>query len=440
MSYPPQGGGTGGGGGGGGYTPLNKEGANVETLTADKTLSPTDDVVYQILNPNGTNRSVTLDTTGASPGRYFIIKNSDAYNGAYLNVYQGTTLIDTISPQSTKVFVFDGTNWVSGMPGVLDNNEQNLSLGFNCNAKTGGVALGRAANAFNNGVAIGNQANGSSTGIAIGGYLANGSTQGVAIGYYAEGYTYGVGIGYYTRGSTSGVAIGYFAFGREYGVAIGYNARGHDYGVAIGFRAGQNVNQTLLNTANVLIGAFAGYRLTTGTGNIIIGYQAGYDAVYSPTTGAKNILIGYQAGTPSNGTSNFLNIGNLIFGTGVNTATGAAVSNGKVGIATTTPNSRLHVEGSVAASVTTLTASATLDDTHHTVLVDASAGAVTITLPSAAGIAGRMYRIKKIDSSANAVTVAAQTGETIDGAASYDLTAQYQYIVIQSDGANWYIV
>ena len=48
---------------------------------------------------------------------------------------------------------------------------------------------------------------------------------------------------------------------------------------------------------------------------------------------------------------------------------------------------------------------------------DATSGALnTMTLPTAAGITGQTYTIKKIDSTANTVTIACTGGQTIDGA------------------------
>lgn len=71
-------------------------------------------------------------------------------------------------------------------------------------------------------------------------------------------------------------------------------------------------------------------------------------------------------------------------------------------------------------------------------IVDASGGAVTVTLPSASNAKAQMFVVKRVDSSANAVTVAAQVGETIDGAASVALSTQYERIVIISDGTQWW--
>jgi len=90
--------------------------------------------------------------------------------------------------------------------------------------------------------------------------------------------------------------------------------------------------------------------------------------------------------------------------------------------------------------IETITAATTLDDTHYTVLCDATAAAFTVTLPAASGATGRIYNIKKIDSGANAVTVDADGAETIDGDLTAIIGIQYTNIKIQCDGSNWYIL
>ena len=84
-------------------------------------------------------------------------------------------------------------------------------------------------------------------------------------------------------------------------------------------------------------------------------------------------------------------------------------------------------------------ADTTLDGTHSVVGVDASGGARTITLPTASGIAGRTYSIIKTDSSANTVTVDGAGSETINGATTKVLSAQYAGITIISTGSAWLI-
>jgi hypothetical protein len=84
-----------------------------------------------------------------------------------------------------------------------------------------------------------------------------------------------------------------------------------------------------------------------------------------------------------------------------------------------------------------IAASPTLDITHRTALVDATAAARTITLPTAASAKYRVYTIKKIDASVNVVTIDAAGAETIDGALTVVLTLQWERITIQSNGTAW---
>jgi hypothetical protein len=79
-----------------------------------------------------------------------------------------------------------------------------------------------------------------------------------------------------------------------------------------------------------------------------------------------------------------------------------------------------------------------LDAKHRTVTVDATAGAVVLTLPTALSSKWRVYTIKKIDASVNTVTVDAAGAETIDGALTVVMTLQWERITIQSDGTAWF--
>lgn len=77
--------------------------------------------------------------------------------------------------------------------------------------------------------------------------------------------------------------------------------------------------------------------------------------------------------------------------------------------------------------------------TDRVLYVDASAGAVTLTLPPAADVDEHAFLIFKTDSSANEVTVVSQTGETISGTVSRVLSSQYQPLEVLSDSANYWV-
>jgi len=88
--------------------------------------------------------------------------------------------------------------------------------------------------------------------------------------------------------------------------------------------------------------------------------------------------------------------------------------------------------------VTTVNGNTTLDNSHFLVLVNANAGAVTITLPDATTCTGIMYVIMKIDASANNVTISPLIVlQTINGAASIVFNTQWQKYTVMSDGSNW---
>jgi hypothetical protein len=90
-------------------------------------------------------------------------------------------------------------------------------------------------------------------------------------------------------------------------------------------------------------------------------------------------------------------------------------------------------------NVTTVTASTTLTTANQVVLVNASAGAATITLPAASSGKGLLIIVAKIDSSTNAVTVSRAGTDTIQGAASQTLSTQYSKSILMSDGTSiWY--
>jgi hypothetical protein len=80
-------------------------------------------------------------------------------------------------------------------------------------------------------------------------------------------------------------------------------------------------------------------------------------------------------------------------------------SNGNVGIGTTAPTSVIHINGSEAGSITNITATTTLNATHHKVLVSNGATNITITLPDALTCLGREYVISRAAGSTGSITI-----------------------------------
>ena len=115
-------------------------------------------------------------------------------------------------------------------------------------------------------------------------------------------------------------------------------------------------------------------------------------------------------------------------------------TNYRLGIGSgTSPNSTLHVGGSVATAITTKTTSYTASAGDYTILCNNS-GAITIALPAASGASGRIYVIKKISGILNNVVIDPSGSETIDGAGTRTLSLQYESVTIQSDGSNWFVL
>ena len=68
-------------------------------------------------------------------------------------------------------------------------------------------------------------------------------------------------------------------------------------------------------------------------------------------------------------------------------------------------------------------------------------GNTTITLPTAAGITGKVYVVKKTDAAGTTVAIATTSSQTIDGAAApLNITVQNQAFTVISDGSNWQII
>ena len=78
------------------------------------------------------------------------------------------------------------------------------------------------------------------------------------------------------------------------------------------------------------------------------------------------------------------------------------------------------------------------------IFVTAGAGALPVQLPLAANNPAKVYAFKKIDVGIGTVDITANVADLIEGAPVYQLVAQYETIIIVSDGlvpaGNWWII
>lgn len=103
---------------------------------------------------------------------------------------------------------------------------------------------------------------------------------------------------------------------------------------------------------------------------------------------------------------------------------------------TSTTENTFRVNGSIAVKRTVYNANATIAGNDHLIVVT-STSSVTLTLPSASGIAGREYIIKSEASSAS-ITITTTASQKIDGANAKSITTGYGVLRVYSDGANWF--
>ncbi len=95
----------------------------------------------------------------------------------------------------------------------------------------------------------------------------------------------------------------------------------------------------------------------------------------------------------------------------------------------------------ILGALSTKTASYTLADTDATVVFNTASSALTATLPTAVGRAGRRFVVKKLGgATANPLTIATTSSQTIDGATTEIISVAGGFRELISDGANWHII
>lgn len=104
-----------------------------------------------------------------------------------------------------------------------------------------------------------------------------------------------------------------------------------------------------------------------------------------------------------------------------------------------TSEGALFRDGMDVQTVSTTTTYTAGDDAA--ILVDSSGGAVTVNLPQAGAVPGRVYYVKKTTSDANTVTIDPSGAETIEGSATLIFgTSGRDSRAIVSDGTQWWVI
>lgn len=115
------------------------------------------------------------------------------------------------------------------------------------------------------------------------------------------------------------------------------------------------------------------------------------------------------------------------------------MSNGYIGLGTTTPVSATQMNGSVSHTIKSINSTLyTLDNSDYTIIANTISTAITITLPNATLCYGRIYIIKRNGS--NIVTIDTIASQTIDEASTYSITSDKNVARLQSDGNQWWII
>ena len=96
--------------------------------------------------------------------------------------------------------------------------------------------------------------------------------------------------------------------------------------------------------------------------------------------------------------------------------------------------------GATRGAYRSVTTSGNVVSGDYLIIADATAGAITMTLPPAALVPGRIYAFKRINAGANAVIVDGYGAETIDGNLTHTLTPQWNSVTIMSNGVAWFIL
>lgn len=118
------------------------------------------------------------------------------------------------------------------------------------------------------------------------------------------------------------------------------------------------------------------------------------------------------------------------------TATTGTFSSSISSSTTISATNKISTNG-LATGISSKSANYALTVNDKTILVDATSGNITITIPAASTLTGSEFTVEKIDATANTVTIDPNASETIEGATTVVLNQQRSSISFKGDGTNF---
>lgn len=260
----------------------------------------------------------------------------------------------------------------SGGNNFFAGNEAGKDASTADNSNFIGVSAGSGATNANSVNFFGSNAGNGATDVSFSNFI--GVNAGNAASHAFDSNFFGDTAGVSAALASNSNFIGYFSGAAAtnahdsnfFGSSAGYQATNADNSNFIGSVAGSGATNAAssnfiglgagnaaTNASNSnFIGRSAGATQVNASYSNLIGFHAGYDNSGSLTLGSNNIIIGTNISLP-NATANSINIGGVLFGTGIYNDTNAAtpsitpVSGGKIGIGIVSPSVTLDVGGAV---------------------------------------------------------------------------------------------
>ena len=222
-----------------------------------------------------------------------------------------------------------------------------------------------------------------------------------------------------------GENAGYYATNANYsnffGNSAGNSATNANYSNFLGYNAG--IGATGARNSN-FFGYYAGNSAFSSSYSTLIGFNVGSNQTYTNGIGSNNIIIGTNITLPDN-TTDSINIGGIIFGTGtysnvVGNPFSDSVTDGKIGIGTKTLTNTLNVGGNISCSVVTASLFNGTASYAHTSswTTNLSGGTVTATSVSSSGdtnVGGNLFVAGNITSLGTSSVVTVTSSVIIGG-------------------------